>query len=371
MPADNTPHGPTRAQVIVITGASSGVGRATAIAFARRGCTIGLLARGEDGLAGTVRDVEAAGGRAMAVPTDVSDPHAVESAAATIEEAFGPIDVWVNNAMTAVFAPTWDMTADEFKRVTEVSYLGYVYGTLAALKRMLPRDRGVIIQVGAALAYRSIPFVSAYCAAKHAVKGFTESLRVELMHRRSRVRTTLVHLPAMNTPAFRTIRNKMPRRVQPIPPIYQPELAAEAILWSVSHARRELFVGWPTIKAVFGNRIAPRTADRWLATSALDHALYDGPNDPDQPDALFSPVPGDQGAHGDFDHRSRDVSWALWADMNRRWLAPAAFATLGLLAASLIPTFRAAGRARQRPLAANLLPRRPLQAGRRAAFARA
>src|SRR5437868_5718918 len=237
---------PRRPQVVVITGASAGVGRATVREFARHGAHVGLLARGVDGLEQARREVEEAGGRALVLPTDVADAEAVEAAAAAVEAELGPIDVWVNNAMASVFSPVKLMTAAEVKRVTEVTYLGVVYGTLAALKRMLPRDRGVIVQVGSALAYRGIPLQAAYCAAKHAIQGFTESLRCELLHDDSRVRVTMVHLPAMNTPQFDWVKSRMPREPQPVPPIYAPEIAADAIVWAATHRRRELSVGAPT-----------------------------------------------------------------------------------------------------------------------------
>src|SRR5215203_526483 len=247
--------------VVVITGASAGVGRATAVAFAKRGAHVGLLARGRDGLEGARAEVESAGGKALLVPTDVSDAGAVERAARRIEEEFGPIDVWVNNAMTSVFSPVKEMTPDEFRRVTEVTYLGYVYGTLAALRRMLPRNRGSIVQVGSALAYRGIPLQAAYCASKHAVQGFTESLRSELIHDRSDVQLTMVQMPALNTPQFGWVRSRPPRKPQPVPPIFQPEVAAEAIVWAAQHRRNEFWVGWPAVKASWGNKLISRELD--------------------------------------------------------------------------------------------------------------
>ena len=244
--------------VVVITRASAGVGRAAVRAFARNGADIGLLARGIHGLAAAEREVEAEGRRALAVPTDVADAGDVEQAAARIERELGPIDVWVNNAMVSVFSPVSELTPEEVRRVTEVTYLGVVYGTMAALKRMLPRDHGSIVQVGSALAYRGIPLQAAYCGAKHAVQGFTESLRCELLHDRSRVHVSMVHLPAMNTPQFDWVRSRLPRRPQPVPPIYQPEVAAEAIIWAAAHRRREISVGAPTVAAIWGNKL--RTA---------------------------------------------------------------------------------------------------------------
>jgi NAD(P)-dependent dehydrogenase (short-subunit alcohol dehydrogenase family) len=233
-------------RVVVVTGASAGVGRATAIAFARKGAAVGLLARGADGLDGARRDVEAAGGEALVVPTDVSDPEQVERAATAVEEALGPLDVWVNNAMATVFSPFTKITPEEYKRATEATYLGYVWGTMAALRRMLPRDRGVIVQVGSALAYRAIPLQAPYCGAKHAIQGFTESVRCELLHDRSSVRLTMVQLPALNTPQFDWGRSRMPRKPQPVPPIYQPKVAADAIVWAAGARRREVYVGGST-----------------------------------------------------------------------------------------------------------------------------
>lgn len=322
-------------RVVVVTGASAGVGRATVRAFARRGAYLGLLARGTDGLAGARREVEAAGGRAVTVPVDVADPAQVEAAAAQVEAELGPIDVWVNNAMTSVFSPFLAMTPEEFRRVTEVTYLGYVWGTLAALRRMVPRDRGVVVQVGSALAYRSIPLQSAYCAAKHAIQGFTESVRTELMHDGSKVRVTMVQMPALNTPQFGWVKSRLPRKAQPVPPIYQPEVAAEAVVWAADHRRRELAVGWPTVRAIWGNRLAPRLADWYLAKTGYDAQQYDGPEDPDRPDNLWGPVPGDHGAHGDFDARAHGRSVQLWANTHRGWLAAAA-AAAGVAGAALL-----------------------------------
>jgi NAD(P)-dependent dehydrogenase (short-subunit alcohol dehydrogenase family) len=303
--------------VVVVTGASAGVGRATAVAFARLGCAVGLLARGVDGLEGAKHDVQSAGGRALVVPTDVADPEQVEAAAAAVEREFGRIDVWVNNAMVAVFSPVMQMKDDEFRRVTDVTYLGAVHGTRAALRRMLPRDSGAIVQVGSALAYRAIPLQSAYCAAKHALAGFTESLRTELLHDGSRVHLTIVHMPALNTPQFDWTRSRVPRRAQPVPPIFQPEVAAEAIVWAATHRRRELWVGWPTVEAIVGDKIAPGLVDRYLARVGYDSQQTDEPVDQDRPDNLWQPLAGDAGAHGRFDERARDRSWQLWATTHR------------------------------------------------------
>ena len=325
-------------EVVVITGASAGVGRATARAFARRGAAIGLIARGTAGLDGARRDVEALGGRAVALRADVADADAVEAAAAAVEAAFGPIDVWVNNAMASVFSPVKQMTPAEYRRVTEVTYLGTVHGTLAALRRMLPRDRGSIVQVGSALAYRGIPLQSAYCAAKHAVQGFCDSLHCELIHDKSRVRLTMVQMPALNTPQFGWVKSRLPRKAQPVPPIFQPEVAAEAIVWASRHDRRELAVGWPTVEAVVGNKLAPGWLDAYLARTGYDGQMTGEPEEPGRPDNLWEPVDGDRdhGAHGAFDDRSTDRSWQLWADMNRGWLALAGGGLAVLAAAAYL-----------------------------------
>jgi NAD(P)-dependent dehydrogenase (short-subunit alcohol dehydrogenase family) len=310
-----------RPEVVVITGASAGVGRATAREFARHGAHVGLLARGLDGLEAARREVEDMGGRALALPTDVADAERVEAAAAEVEEKFGPIDVWINNAMTSVFSPIKEMRPEEFKRVTEVTYLGVVYGTLAALKRMLPRDRGVIVQVGSALAYRGIPLQAAYCGAKHAIQGFVESLRCELLHDKSSVRVTMVQMPALNTPQFRWVKSRLPHKAQPVPPIFQPEVAARAIHYAAHHDRREMYVGMPTVEAIIGNKIAPGLLDHYLARTGYESQQTDEPADPDRPNNLWEPVPGDHGAHGVFDDRANDHSLQLWADTHRGLLA--------------------------------------------------
>ncbi|MCA1724997.1 MAG: SDR family oxidoreductase, partial [Thermomicrobia bacterium] len=304
----------------VITGASAGVGRATAKAFAKRGASIGLVARGKDGLEGAKRDVEAAGGKALILPTDVADAAQVEEAAAAVEREFGPIDIWVNDAMASVFSPIKEMTAEEFKRVTEVTYLGFVYGTLSALKRMLPRDRGTIVQVGSALAYRSIPLQAAYCASKAAIRGFTDSLRCELLHDKSHVHVTMVQMPALNTPQFGWVKSRLPHKAQPVPPIYQPEVAAEAIYWAAHHRRREVHVGWSTQQAIWGTKFAPGLLDRYLARTGYQGQQTDQPADPHRPNNLWEPVDGtgtDRGAHGTFDDRARDGSTELWAVEHR------------------------------------------------------
>ncbi len=317
-------------EVVVVTGASAGVGRAVVRAFARRKAAIGLIARGIDGLQGAAREVEEAGGQALILPTDVSDAAAVEQAAERVEQELGPIDIWVNNAMVSVFSPVLQMTAEDFRRVTEVTYLGYVYGTLAALRRMKPRDRGVIIQVGSALAYRGIPLQSAYCAAKHAIQGFTDSLRCELIYDESNVRVTEVHLPAMDTPQFDWSKSRMPRRAQPVPPIYDPDIAAEGIYWVAHHNQRELYVGYPTTMAIVGNKLAPGLGDWYLGNHGVDAQMTDEPADPDQPNNLYEPLPGDRGAHGRFGDRSIKFSWQLWASKHRKELALAGAAVAGL-----------------------------------------
>lgn len=325
-------------QVVVVTGASAGVGRATVRAFAERGAHIGLIARGRDGLEAARQEVEELGGKALVLPLDVAEADRVELAAAEVEEKLGPIDIWINNAMASVFSPVREMTAEEFRRVTEVTYLGYVYGTLAALRRMLPRDRGVILQVGSALAYRGIPMQAAYCGAKHAVQGFCDSLRSELLHDGSHVRVTMVQMPALNTPQFGWIKSRLPRKAQPVPPIFQPEVAARAILWAADHARRELWVGWPTVKAIAGNRVVPWYADRYLAKNGVESQQYDGLEDPHRAHNLWQPVPGDHGAHGDFDDRATDRSPQLWATTHRGLLA---LAGAGLAAAGVALAVRA------------------------------
>src|SRR5918992_18680 len=308
----------SKPEVVVITGASAGVGRAVARAFAREGAHIGLLARGRDGLEVARREVEELGGRALVVPTDVADADAVERAAEAVEQEFGPIDIWVNNAMVSVFSPVKEMRPEEYRRVTEVTYLGYVYGTLAALRRMLPRDRGTIVQVSSALAYRAIPLQSAYCAAKHAIKGFTESLRSELLHDGSGVRVTMVHMPALNTPQFEWVKSRLPRRAQPVPPIFQPEIGARAVVYAALHPdRRDLTVGWSSMRAIWGNRVAPGLLDRYLARSGYRSQQTDEPEPLTRADNLWEPAPGDHGAHGRFDARARRYSPQLWLTEHR------------------------------------------------------
>jgi NAD(P)-dependent dehydrogenase (short-subunit alcohol dehydrogenase family) len=323
-------------EVVVVTGASAGVGRATVRAFARRGARIGLMARGRDGLEAARREVETLGGTALAIPSDVADAEQVEAAAAAVEEEFGPIDIWVNNAMVSVMSPVGEMCPAEFKRVTEVTYLGYVYGTLAALQRMLPRDRGMIVQVGSALAYRGIPLQSAYCGAKHAVQGFTESVRCELLHDGSNVKITMVQLPALNTPQFHWIKSRLPRKPQPVPPIYQPEVAARAIVWAAHHYRRQWYVGGPTVLSIVANKFVPGMLDRYLGRTGYEAQQYDGRTDPERRDNLFESLGGDHGAHGDFDERASDWSFELWFSQHRNWLLAGGAIIAGGVAASYV-----------------------------------
>jgi NAD(P)-dependent dehydrogenase (short-subunit alcohol dehydrogenase family) len=328
--------------VVVVTGASAGVGRATVRRFAQQGARIGLIARGIDGLEATRREVEQLGGEALVLPADVADAQAIERAADEVEERLGPIDIWINNAMASVFSPILEMRPEEYRRVTEVTYLGYVHGTIAALRRMVRRDRGVIVQVGSALAYRGIPLQSAYCGAKHAIQGFTDSLRCELLHDRSAVHVTSVHLPAVNTPQFRWVKSRLPNKAQPVPPIFQPEVIAEAIHHAAYARRREIWVGWPTVKAIAGNRVAPWYADRRLGRTGWDDQQTDEPADPDAPSNLWEPVPGDHGAHGVFDDRAQDWSLQTWATLHRRGVAAG---VLALAAAAAVLAARTRARA--------------------------
>ncbi len=328
-------------EVVVITGASAGVGRATVREFAKRGAWIGLIARGKDGLEGARREVQAMGGKALVLPTDVADAEQVENAAQQVEEQLGPIDIWINDAMASVFSPIKEMTASDFERVTKVTYLGYVYGTLSALKRMLPRDRGTIVHVGSALAYRSIPLQAAYCASKHAILGFFGSLRTELLHDHSNVRTTMVQMPALNTPQFGWVKSRLPHKAQPVPPIYQPEVAARAIYYAAHHpGRREYYAAWSVVEAVVGNKISPSFADHYLARTGYSAQQHDGPEDPNRPNNLWEPVPGDHGAHGTFDHSARDRSFELLAETNWKWIAAAALGATAAVLGSIKATSR-------------------------------
>ena len=321
-----------RSEVVVVTGASAGVGRAAVRAFAREGASIGLIARGREGLEATAKEVEAEGRRALILPLDVAEADAVEAAAKEVEAAFGPIDVWINNAMASVFAPFAEISAEEFRRVTEVTYLGVVYGTMAALRRMRPRDQGTIVQVGSALAYRAIPLQSAYCGAKHGIKGFTESVRCELLHDRSSVRITMVQMPALNTPQFDWVLSRLPNKPQPVPPIYQPEVAAGAIVWAAHHDRPEVWVGGSTVATLVANRVAPKLLDHYLGRTGVKSQQTEQPADPNRPFNLWEPVEGDHGAHGGFDHRAHPRSLRRWASMHRGWLALAGAAGAAMFA---------------------------------------
>lgn len=320
-------------EVVVITGASAGVGRAVAREFAKHGARIGLLARGRAGLTSARRDVEKLGGKALAIPTDVADADDVFRARERVEAKFGPIDIWINVAMASVFSPIREMTPDDYQRATDVTYLGYVYGTLAALKTMLPRDRGTILQVGSALAYRSIPLQSAYCAAKHAMVGFTDSLRCELIHDRSNVHVTCVHLPAMNTPQFGWVKSRLVHKAQPVPPIYQPEVAAKAIYWAAHHRRREVWVGGSTVEAIVGQKFAPGLLDRYLGKTGYESQQIAEPEDPNRPDNLYEPVDDkrDYGPHGAFGNRASNSSAEVWMDLHRDWLAGGAIGAAAFL----------------------------------------
>ncbi|MBA2339866.1 MAG: SDR family oxidoreductase [Pyrinomonadaceae bacterium] len=322
-------------EIVVVTGASAGVGRAVVRRFAQEGARIGLIARGIDGLEGAKRDAEKLGGKAIICQADVANAEAVERAAQRIEDEFGAIDVWVNNATTSVFSPIKEMTSDEFKRVTEVTYLGVVYGTQAALKRMLTRNAGTIVQVGSALAYRAIPLQSAYCGAKHAIQGFTESLRSELIHDKSNVHVTMVHLPAVNTPQFGWNKSRLPRHPQPAPPIYQPEVVAEAIHFAAHNKRREMTIGLPAVVAIYGNKVLPALGDWYLGKYGYESQQTDEPVDSRRPNNLYAPVEGDHGAHGIFDDRSYSFSQQAWANMNRGKLALVGAGLAGLICAAM------------------------------------
>lgn len=327
----------TERRTVVITGASSGVGRACARAFAAEGARIGLVARSREALAAAADEVRLLGGEALVIALDVADAEAVFEAAATVEHEFGPIDVWVNNAMVTVLAPVWEITPDEYRRVTEVTYLGYVHGTLAALRSMRPRDQGSIIQVGSALEYRSIPLQSAYCGAKAAMRGFTDSLRTELIHERSAIKLSSLQLPAVNTPQFDVMRTRMPKMPMPVPPIYEPKLIAEAVVWASHHGPREMVVGGGSLRAVAAQRLAPGLVDRFLAKTGYDAQLRDEPVGDERRDNLYEPLPGDRGARGSFGDQSIRTSPQLWMRFNARALAMgvAAVTSATLLAFSM------------------------------------
>jgi NAD(P)-dependent dehydrogenase (short-subunit alcohol dehydrogenase family) len=326
-------------QVVVVTGASGGIGRAVATAFGKSGAAVGLLARGERGLEGAARDVTAAGGEPLVIRVDVADSAAVEDAASLVESTLGPIDVWVNVGFTSVFATFEQISPDEYRRVTEVSYLGYVYGTMAALRRMKTRDRGTIVHVGSALAYRGIPLQSAYCGAKHAIQGFHESLRCELLHEKSGVQVTMVQMPAVNTPQFSWVLSRMPRQAQPVPPIYQPEVAAEAVLYAAAHPRRrEYWVGGSTAGTLIANAVAPGLLDRYLAKTGFSSQQTSQSKPKDQPSNLWDPADGitgkDYGPRGVFDNRAKGRSLQVWLSQHHGLVGAMTAATLGVVGAA-------------------------------------
>ena len=329
----------TQSLVVVITGSSAGLGRAIAHGFAKRGARIGLIARNPEALEAAKEECEALGGQALVLPVDVSDAEAVDAAASKVEEAFGPIDVWVNDAMVSVFSPVKEMEASDYKRVTDVLYLGFVHGTLAALKRMLPRDRGTIIQIGSALSYRSIPLQSAYCACKHAINGFTDSLRCELHHDKSNVKVTAVQMPAMNTTQFDWVKNRMPNDTQPVPPIYEPELAAEVVVAAgfARNPRREYWVGTPTVLAILGQKIIPGMLDIYLGkTGYKSQQIPNEPKNPEAPNNLYSYVPGKHSARGKFADRSTMTSAEVFMVLHRNWFAMGAAALCAVVGATVV-----------------------------------
>lgn len=315
-----------KSEVVVVTGAASGLGRAIAEEFGRHGAKVALLARSEENLQRAKEEIESLGGTGLVLPVDVSVAEQVEEAAEQAERELGPIDIWVNVAMVGVFSPVKEMTSEEFKRVMDVNFIGYVNGTLSALKRMLPRDRGTIVQVGSALAYRGIPLQAAYCASKHAIQGFMDSLHTELIHDGSKVHATMVQMPALNTPQFEWVKTRLPRHPQPVPPIYQPEVGARAVYWAAHHCRRELYVGMPTTIAIVGNKIAPSFADWYLGKTGYNSQQTNEEVSPDRKDNLYEPLPGNWGAHGRFDAKSHGTSRQLWLTTHRASLALAGVA---------------------------------------------
>lgn len=319
---------------VVVTGASAGLGRAIALEFGKTGARVGLISRDLAALEAAAQEVRGLGGTAAAYAADVSDDRAVEAAAAFLEDRLGPVDIWVNNAMVSVFSPIREMEAAEFRRVTEVNYLGYVHGTLAALRRMLPRNRGRIIQVGSALAFRSIPLQSAYCATKHAIVGFTDSLRCELLHDSSAVKAIVVHMPAMNTPQFTWVKSRLPNLPQPVPPIYEPEVGARVVLHAAftDRPRREYWVGGSTVKAIVGQKFFPGILDRYLGkTGYKSQQRKDDADPPDRPYNLWQPVATNLGAHGPFERNSRPFSLEAEVSRHRGWF----MLGCGLLGAAL------------------------------------
>lgn len=320
-----------RDRVVVVTGASAGVGRAVARAFGAEGAKVGLIARTREALEDAAREIERAGGEALVLPLDVADAAAVEEAADEVVARWGHLDVWVNDAMVSVFSPVKETQAEEYRRVTEVDYLGFVHGTKAALKHMLPRDAGHVIQIGSALVYRSIPLQSAYCASKAAIRGFTDSLRCELYHDRSRVKVSMVQLPAVNTPQFDVVRSRLPNHPQPVPPIFQPEVIARAVLWVADHPTRELWVGWSAVKAILGQKLVPGLLDRYLGRMGYAAQQTDQPVSPGRKDDVDRALPGDRGAHGDFDPRAKGWSAELWFRMNRRRIVGAVAAAAAVV----------------------------------------
>jgi NAD(P)-dependent dehydrogenase (short-subunit alcohol dehydrogenase family) len=310
-----------RRHIVVVTGASAGIGRAVARRFGRDRWRVALIARGLDGLEVARREIEEMGGEAMVIACDVADEVAVDAAAERVEREWGPIDVWINDAMITSYCEFLDIAPTDFRRMTDVTYLGSVWGIRAAMKRMVPRNRGTIVQVGSALAYRSIPLQSAYCGAKSALRGFIDSLRSELLHHGSRVKVTMVQLSAFNTPQFDWGRTCGTRQPQPVPPIFQPEVAAEGIHYAALHPRRELWVGWPAVKAILANKLVPGLIDRILARKGYSGQHTDEPLPPGRRDNLYAPVPGDHGAHGRFDARSLPRSRQLEVSMQRNTIA--------------------------------------------------
>ncbi|WP_309086124.1 SDR family oxidoreductase [Chelativorans sp.] len=336
-------------QVVVITGASAGVGRATTQRFAKTGAAVALLARDEAALQETRKEVEARGGTAMVIPLDVADPEAVFAAARDVEETLGPIDVWVNNAMATMFAPLSAITPEEFRRITETTYLGFVHGTMAALEHMRRRNRGVIVQVGSALAYRGIPLQSAYCGAKHAIRGFTDSLRCELIHEKSRIKLTMVHLPAINTPQFDWARTRLPNEPRPVAPVFQPEVAAEAIFEAARHPRREVWLGSSTAQVILGDAVVPWFLDRFLARTCFEGQQRETPLPPGRTDNLFHPVHDPHRTHGSFDREAAGSAPALSGNAVRLATAVAGFGVAmiaGMLTRSLLPSRRVRARRR-------------------------